>query len=79
MKERLLQWIVFILVVTLVGGHIEEKKSKDDEDDSYDISDIRTNEVEEIDDATARMLQMINNAATKIVEAPDLSKVIIIF
>jgi hypothetical protein len=77
MKERLLLWLVFILVVTLVGGHKEEKKSKDDEDDSYDISDVRTNEVDEQDDATTRMLQLISNAAMKIVEAPDLSKVIL--
>lgn len=77
MKERLLRWLVFILVVTLVGGQVEEKKSKDDDDDdSYDIPDIRTNEVDEQDDATTRMLQLISNAAMKIVEAPDLSKVI---
>ncbi|CAI6368544.1 unnamed protein product [Macrosiphum euphorbiae] len=70
MKERLLQWFVLVLVIaSVVGG--EESNSKDDEDDSYDL---RTNDVDEHDDATNRMLQLINNAAMKIVDAPDLSK-----
>lgn len=71
MKERLLQWFVLVLVIaSVVGG--EKSNSKDDEDDSYDL---RTNDVDEHDDATNRMLQLINNAAMKIVDAPDLSKV----
>jgi len=72
MKERLLRWFVFVLVVTSIGG--EKSNSKDDEDDSYDI---RTNDVDEHDEATSRMLQLINNAAIRIVHAPDLSKVIL--
>lgn len=73
MKERLLQWLIFVLVITLVGG--EKSSTDDDEDKSYDIS---TNEVDDQDDddPTTRMLQLINNAAIKIIEAPDLSKVI---
>lgn len=70
MKERLLKWFVLVLVIAYVGG--EKSNSKDDEEDSYDL---RTNDVDEHDDATSRMLQLINNAALKIVEAPDLSKV----
>jgi len=71
MKERLLQWFVFVLVIaSVVGG--EKSNSKDDEDDSYDLS---MNDVDEHDDATNRMLQLINNAAMKIIDAPDLSKV----
>lgn len=72
MKERLLRWFVIISVVTLICG--EKSNSKDDEDDSYDI---RTNEVEEQEEATSHMLELINNAAMKIVDAPDLSKVIL--
>lgn len=70
MKERLLRWIVFILlVITLVGGQVKEKKSKDDED----ITDLRTNEVNEQDDATTHMLNIISNA---IKNTPELPKVI---
>jgi len=75
MKERLLQWFVLVLVIaSVVGG--EKSNSKDDEDDSYDL---RTNDVDEHDDGTNRMLQLINNAAMKIVDAPDLSKVTMLF
>lgn len=75
MKERLLQWFIFVMVIaSVVGG--EKSNSKDDEDDSYDL---RTNDVDEHDDATAQMLQLINNAAMKIVDAPDLSKVTDLF
>jgi len=74
MKERLLQWFVLVLVIASVGG--EKSNTKDDEDDSYDLT---TNDVDEHDDATNRMLQLINNAAMKIVEAPDLSKVTMLF
>lgn len=70
MKKRLLRWFIFVSVVTLICG--EKSNSKDDEDDSYDI---RTNEVDEQDEATSHMLELINNAAMKIVDAPDLSKV----
>lgn len=72
MKERLLQWFVFVLVVSTIGG--EKSHSEEDEEDTG--YDIRTNGVDEQDDATSRMLQLIKNAALKIVEAPDLSKVI---
>lgn len=75
MKERLLQWFVLVLVIaSVVGG--EKSNSKEDEDDSYDL---RTNDVDEHNDATNRMLQLINNAAMKIVDAPDLSKVTMLF
>jgi len=70
MKERFFQWLVFVLVVSSVGG--EKSNSKDDDDDSYEI---RSNEVDEHDEATSRMLQLINNAAMKIIDSPDLSKV----
>jgi len=75
MKERLLQWFILVLVIASVVG-IEKSNSKDDEEDSYDL---RTNDVDEHDDVTNRMWQLINNAAMKIVEAPDLSKVTILF
>lgn len=75
MKERLLQWFILVLVIaSVVGG--EKRNSKEDEDDSYDL---RTNDVDEHDDATNRMLQLINNAAMKIVDAPDLSNVTMLF
>jgi len=67
MKERLLQWFVFVLVIASVGG--EKSNSKDDEEEN---SDLRTND--EHDGAT-NLLQLINNAAMKIIDAPDLSKV----
>lgn len=71
MKERSFQCFVFVVLLTLVGG--EKSSSTDDEEDSsYDIT---TNDVDEHDDATSRMLHLINNAAIKIIEAPDLSKV----
>jgi len=63
-----------MVIASVVGG--EKSNSKDDEDDSYDL---RTNDVDEHDDATAQMLQLINNAAMKIVDAPDLSKVTDLF
>lgn len=75
MKERLFQWFILILVIaSVVGG--EKSNPNDDEEDSYDL---KTNDVDEHDDVTKRMMQLINNAAMKIVEAPDLSKVIILF
>ncbi|KAL5234597.1 hypothetical protein ACI65C_002007 [Semiaphis heraclei] len=70
MKERLFQWFILILVIaSVVGG--EKSNPNDDEEDSYDL---KTNDVDEHDDVTKRMMQLINNAAMKIVEAPDLSK-----
>lgn len=72
MKERLLRWFVLVLVIVLVAG--EKSNSEDDEDENYER---RTNEVDEVDEATNRVLQLINNAALKIVDAPDLSKVIL--
>lgn len=75
MKERSLQWFVLVLAIACaVGG--EKSNPKDDEDDGYDLS---TNDVDEHDDATNRMLQLINNAAMKMVDAPDLSKVTTLF
>lgn len=70
MKERFFRWLVFILVVTSVDA--EKSNSKDDEDDGYEIA---SNEEDEHDEATSRMLQLINNAAMKIIDSPDLSKV----
>lgn len=72
MKERLrlLRWLVFVLVITLVVG--DKSDSKDDEEDSYEI---RSSDVDEHDEATSRMLQLINNAAMRIIDSPDLSKV----
>lgn len=70
MKKRLLRCFLLTLVVISVCG--EKSNSKDDEDDSYDI---RTNEVDEHDDAANHVFQLINDAAMKIVDAPDLSKV----
>lgn len=72
MKERSWRWFVFVLVIVLVAG--EKSNSQDDEDDNYEI---RTNEVDDTDDATKRVLELINNAAMRIVEAPDLSKVVL--
>lgn len=69
-RLRLLQWLVFALVFMSVVG--EKTDSEDDEDDTYEI---RSNDVDEHDEATSRMLQLINNAAMKIIDAPDLSKV----
>lgn len=71
MKVRLLRWFVFVLVVIAVGG--EKSNSKDDEEDGYDIRN--NNEQDEHDEATSRMLQLMNNAAMKLIDAPDLSKV----
>lgn len=73
MKERLLRWFVIVLMVSAVRA---EKSSNPKDDEDNDGYDIRTNEVDEQDEATSRMLQLINNAAMKIVDAPDLSKVI---
>lgn len=72
MKERSWRWFVFVLVIALVAG--EKSDSKDDEDENYEL---RNNEVDDTDDATKRMLELINNAAMHIVDAPDLSKVIL--
>jgi len=75
MKERLLQWFIFVIIIaSLVGG--EKSNSKDDEDDSYDL---RTNDVDDQDEATTRMLDLINNAALKIVDASELGKVTNLF
>ncbi|VVC32008.1 Sel1-like repeat [Cinara cedri] len=70
MKERFLKWLIFVLVLTLVSG--EKTSTDEEEDNNYDIS---TNDVDErYDDPTSRMLNLINNDAIKIIEAPDLSK-----
>lgn len=71
MKKRLTGWFLFVLVIVLVAG--EKSNSKDDEDENYEM----TNEVDDADDATNQVLRLINNAAMKIVDAPDLSKVIL--
>lgn len=55
MKERLLQWFFFVLVVTSISG--ENSDSKDDEDEKKNY-DIKTNEVDEHDDPTSRMLHL---------------------
>lgn len=70
MKERTFRWIILVLAFNFACG--EKSNSKDDEDDSYDI---RTNEVDKHDDAANRVFQLINDAAMKIVDAPDLSRV----
>lgn len=69
-RSRLLRWLVFVLVITSVVG--DKSDAKDDEEDSYEI---RSSDVDEHDEATSRMLQLINNAAMRIVDSPDLSKV----
>lgn len=73
MKERLLQWLVFVMVITLISGGNSDSKDDEDEKNNYDI---KTNEVDEHDDPTSQMLHLINEAAMKIVTAPDLSNVI---
>lgn len=72
MKERSLQWLIFVLILALAVG--EKSGSKEDEEESN--YDIKTNNIDELDDHTSRVLHMINSAAIKIIEAPDLSKVI---
>lgn len=72
MKERSLQWLIFVLILTLVVGE-KSGSTEDEEESNYDI---KTNNIDELDDQTSRMLHLINSAAIKIIEAPDLSKVI---
>lgn len=72
MKLRSWRCFVFVLVIALVAG--EKSDSTDDEDENYEL---RNNEVDDTDEATKRVLELINNAAMKIVDAPDLSKVIL--
>lgn len=71
MKVRLLRWFIFVLTVIAVCG--DKSNSKDDEEDGYDVRN--NNEPDEHDEATSRMLQLMNNAAMKLIDAPDLSKV----
>lgn len=72
MKEQFFLWLISVLVITLVIGN--EDKKKNDEDDSYEV---RSSDIDEHDEATTRMLELINNAAMEIIDAPDLSKAMV--